>query len=145
MVMGKGGVGKTTVARMLTPLTRMRDAAYNKILLVTLPETTPVSEAAQLQTDLRRAGVEPSAWVVNASLAAATTRDPLLARRRSCSCSCSCSNFSRRLRAETMNRVFLDRNGTSSGAVRTQHRARARARAECRVIRIAATPKRVAI
>ncbi|KAI9030268.1 arsenite-activated ATPase ArsA [Hyaloraphidium curvatum] len=64
-----------------TPLLRLRDPAHTRTVLVALPETTPVSEAAALQDDLRRAGVEPFAWVVNASLAAAGTRHPLLAGR----------------------------------------------------------------
>jgi arsenite-transporting ATPase len=51
------------------------------MVLVTLPETTPVLEAAQLQDDLRRAQIEPFAWVVNSSLAATGTRDPLLIQR----------------------------------------------------------------
>ena len=49
--------------------------------MVTLPETTPVSQAQALQDDLRRAGIEPYAWVVNKSLLAAGTTDPLLAAR----------------------------------------------------------------
>jgi arsenite-transporting ATPase len=52
-----------------------------KVVLVTLAEATPVSEAAQLQQDLRRAKIEPFAWVVNASLAATDTHDPLLRSR----------------------------------------------------------------
>lgn len=64
-----------------TPLMRLRDPAYTRILVVTLPETTPVTEAAQLQADLRRAGIEPFAWVVNASLAAAGPSDPVLVER----------------------------------------------------------------
>jgi arsenite-transporting ATPase len=60
---------------------RLRDPAYTRILVVTLPETTPVLEAAQLQEDLRRAGIEPFAWVINQSLAAADTSDPLLLAR----------------------------------------------------------------
>lgn len=74
-------VDRTLVGRLTTPLMRLRDPGYTKILLATLPETTPVSEASRLQDDLRRAGIEPWAWVVNASLAAAQTRDPVLARR----------------------------------------------------------------
>lgn len=70
--------GRKVVA---TPLMRLRDPAYTKILLVTLPEPTPVLEAAQLQADLRRAGIEPFAWVINASLAAAHPTDPLLFQR----------------------------------------------------------------
>ena len=38
-------------------------------------------EAQALQEDLRRASIEPFAWVVNASLAAAQPRDALLAQR----------------------------------------------------------------
>jgi arsenite-transporting ATPase len=40
-----------------------------------------VTEAAELQADLRRAGIEPFAWVINASLAASGTKDPLLLER----------------------------------------------------------------
>ena len=68
-------------AKVVTPLMRLRDPAYTKVVLVTLAETTPVSEAAALQADLRRAGIEPWAWVVDQSFAAAGTADPLLARR----------------------------------------------------------------
>jgi arsenite-transporting ATPase len=67
--------------KVQTPLMRLRDPAYTRVLLVTLAETTPVLEAAELQSDLRRAGIEPFAWVVNASLAAAGPRDPVLAAR----------------------------------------------------------------
>jgi arsenite-transporting ATPase len=66
---------------VVTPLMRLQDAAYTKIILVTLPEVTPVSQAAALQEDLRRASVEPYAWVLNKSVLAAGTRDPLLAAR----------------------------------------------------------------
>jgi len=72
------GRGSTHV---VTPLMRLQDAAYTKIILVTLPEPTPVSQAAALQQDLRRAGIEPYAWVLNKSVLAAGTRDPLLAAR----------------------------------------------------------------
>jgi arsenite/tail-anchored protein-transporting ATPase len=68
-------------ARVVTPLMRLQDAAYTKIILVTLPEVTPVSQAAALQDDLRRARIEPYAWVLNKSVLAAGTRDPLLAAR----------------------------------------------------------------
>jgi arsenite-transporting ATPase len=48
---------------------------------VALPETTPVSEAASLQDDLRRAQIEPWAWVVNRAMARTGTTDPLLRQR----------------------------------------------------------------
>jgi arsenite-transporting ATPase len=67
--------------RIVTPLMRLQDPAYTRVILVTLPETTPVSEAAALQGDLRRAGIEPFGWVINKSLAASGTRDPLLRLR----------------------------------------------------------------
>lgn len=68
-------------ARVVTPLMRLQDAVYTKIVLVTLPEVTPVSQAAALQEDLRRASIEPYAWVLNKSVLAAGTSDPLLAAR----------------------------------------------------------------
>jgi arsenite/tail-anchored protein-transporting ATPase len=67
--------------RVTTPLMRLGDPAHTKILLVTLAETTPVSEAAALQADLRRAGIEPYAWIINSSLAATGSSDPLLQQR----------------------------------------------------------------
>jgi len=70
-----------TAGRMVTPLMRLQDPAYTRIILVTLPETTPVSQAQALQDDLRRAQIEPFAWVINKSIAAAGTHDPLLRAR----------------------------------------------------------------
>jgi arsenite-transporting ATPase len=66
---------------VVTPLMRLQDASYTRIILVTLPEVTPVSQAAALQDDLRRAHIEPYAWVVNKSILAADTHDPLLQAR----------------------------------------------------------------
>ena len=64
-----------------TPMMRLRDEKQTKILLVTLAETTPVLEAASLQADLRRAGIEPWAWIINNSVAAAHPLSPLLRQR----------------------------------------------------------------
>jgi arsenite-transporting ATPase len=64
-----------------TPMMRLQDEKQTKILLVTLAETTPVLEAASLQADLRRAGIEPWAWIINSSVAAAHPLSPLLLRR----------------------------------------------------------------
>ena len=66
---------------VVTPMMRLQDPGQTKMVIVTLPETTPVLEAEALQADLRRAGIEPWAWVVNASLAAAHPTDPLLFAR----------------------------------------------------------------
>jgi arsenite-transporting ATPase len=68
-------------SRIVTPLMRLQDADYTRIVLVTLPEVTPVSQAAALQEDLRRAHIEPYAWVINKSVLAAGTHDRLLAAR----------------------------------------------------------------
>ena len=64
-----------------TPMMQLQDRKRTKVLLVTLAETTPVLEAANLQDDLRRAGIEPWAWVVNNSLAAARPTSRLLRQR----------------------------------------------------------------
>jgi arsenite-transporting ATPase len=65
----------------LTPMMQLQDPKQTKVLLVTLAETTPVLEAANLQADLRRAGIEPWAWVINNSVAATTVHSPLLRQR----------------------------------------------------------------
>jgi arsenite-transporting ATPase len=60
---------------------RLRDPDFTRMLMITLPEATPVHEAAALQADLRRAGIEPFAWVINQSLLFSGSRDPLLVQR----------------------------------------------------------------
>jgi arsenite-transporting ATPase len=62
-------------------LPRLRDSEFTKVLLVTLPEATPVHEAGKLQDDLRRAGITPFAWVINQSFATNGFRDPVLVER----------------------------------------------------------------
>jgi arsenite-transporting ATPase len=62
-------------------LPRLRDTSFTHVLIVTLPEATPVHEAAALQDDLRRAQIEPFAWVINQSFAESGSRDPLLVAR----------------------------------------------------------------
>ncbi|HEY5183901.1 MAG TPA: ArsA-related P-loop ATPase, partial [Actinomycetes bacterium] len=64
-----------------TPLMVLRDPDHTKVVLVTLPEPTPVIEARVLQDDLRRAGITPWAWVVNNSVAAARPQSPFLQQR----------------------------------------------------------------
>ncbi|EWT05603.1 arsenic ABC transporter ATPase [Intrasporangium chromatireducens Q5-1] len=68
-------------AHYTTPLMRLQDAHQTKVVLVTLPETTPVLEAEELQVDLARAGITPFAWVVNTSLTAAHLTSPFLRAR----------------------------------------------------------------
>jgi arsenite-transporting ATPase len=62
-------------------LPRLRDPNFTSVILVTLPEATPVHEAARLQDDLLRAGIQPFAWVINQSFAGDGFRDPLLVER----------------------------------------------------------------
>jgi arsenite/tail-anchored protein-transporting ATPase len=71
------GKGKSVT----TPLMLLQDPEYTRMLIVALPETTPVLEAQRLQSDLQRAGITPYGWVINSSLAAASTADPILVRR----------------------------------------------------------------
>jgi arsenite-transporting ATPase len=73
--------GSTQPEEVLRLLERLRDPAFTRILLVTLPEATPVHEAADLQQDLRRAHIEPFAWVINQSLLHSGSCDPMLQRR----------------------------------------------------------------
>jgi arsenite-transporting ATPase len=70
-----------TTSKLVTPMMRLQDPAQTKIMIVTLPETTPVLEATHLQNDLQRAGIEPWGWIINSSLAAAKTDQPLLQKR----------------------------------------------------------------
>lgn len=62
-------------------LPRLRDPKFTRVILVALPEATPVHEAARLQEDLRRAGIEPFAWVVNQSFLLTGSNDPVLRER----------------------------------------------------------------
>jgi len=73
--MGNSKVG------FVTPMMQLQDPRQTKVLLVTLAETTPVLEAANLQADLRRAGIEPWAWIINNSVAAAKPTSSLLRQR----------------------------------------------------------------
>ncbi|MGC8484096.1 MAG: arsenical pump-driving ATPase [Candidatus Baltobacteraceae bacterium] len=73
-------MGKTGM-QFATPMMQLQDPTLTKVLVVTLAETTPILEAAHLQTDLRRAGIEPWAWIVNSSLLLAEPDSPLLRQR----------------------------------------------------------------
>ncbi len=73
--------GSPAAVQRLLP--RLRDRSYTSVLLVTLPEATPIHEAMQLQRDLARADITPFAWVVNQSLTPLEVTDPLLRARQS--------------------------------------------------------------
>lgn len=70
-----------TGAHYTTPMMQLQDPKQTKVLIATLAETTPVLEAANLQADLRRAGIEPWAWVINNCVAASAPSSPLLKQR----------------------------------------------------------------
>ncbi len=72
-----------SIVHYSTPMMQLQNPKQTKILLVTLAETTPVLEAANLQADLRRAGIEPWAWIINNSIAATTVHSSLLCQRAS--------------------------------------------------------------
>jgi arsenite-transporting ATPase len=63
-------------------LPRLQDGDFTRVLLVTLPEATPVHEAQQLERDLQRSGIEPYAWIINQSLTPLRVKDPVLTARR---------------------------------------------------------------
>ena len=66
---------------LVTPLAALQDLSFTKVIIVTLAEPTPVAEAARVQSDLRRVSIEPFSWVINATLAVTTSRDPCLKQR----------------------------------------------------------------
>ena len=57
---------------------RLRDPDYARVIVLTLPESTPVHEAERLQADLRRAGIEPYGWLINSALTGLSTQHPTL-------------------------------------------------------------------
>lgn len=59
-------------------LPRLRNEKETEVIIVTLPETTPVFEAQRLQQDLHRAGLKNKWWVVNSSLLLTNTNNPFL-------------------------------------------------------------------
>lgn len=69
------GISSSQVKELL-PL--IRDPKITRVLIVALPEATPVHEAAALQHDLQRAGITPYGWIINRSFAATGTVDPVL-------------------------------------------------------------------
>jgi len=64
-----------------TRLPRLGDPGFTKVFIVSLPEATPVHEAKGLVADLRRAGIQPFAWVLNQALSPLHLTDPVLRAR----------------------------------------------------------------
>ncbi len=63
-----------SVARLLPRL----KSDETEVIVVTLPEATPVYEALRLEDDLKRAGIAAKWWVVNQSLYGTDTSNPIL-------------------------------------------------------------------
>lgn len=59
-------------------LPRLRNPLETEVVVVTLPEATPVFEAERLQKDLQRAGIHNKWWVVNSCLSLTNTQNPFL-------------------------------------------------------------------
>jgi arsenite-transporting ATPase len=59
-------------------LPRLRNPQETEVVVVTLPEATPVFEAERLQKDLQRAGIHNKWWVVNSCLSLTQTKNPFL-------------------------------------------------------------------
>ncbi|WP_425547705.1 arsenical pump-driving ATPase [Asaccharospora irregularis] len=59
-------------------LPRLRDEKETEVVIVTLPETTPVFEAQRLNEDLKRADIHSKWWVINQSMLMTGTKSPLL-------------------------------------------------------------------
>ena len=72
--------GSPEAVRQLLP--RLCDASFTSVILITLPEATPIHEAMQLEGDLARAGITALAWIVNQSLTPLDVTDPVLRARR---------------------------------------------------------------
>ena len=66
---------------VLKLLPRLRNQDETEVVIVTLPEATPVFEALRLEADLKRAGIHSKWWVMNASLLATDTKDAFLRAR----------------------------------------------------------------
>ncbi len=72
--------GETPISvRRLLP--RLRDGKQTEIIIVTLPEATPVFEALRLRDDLSRAGINNKWWIVNQCLSMTHTNDAILVAR----------------------------------------------------------------
>ena len=62
-------------------LPRLRDEKQTEVVIVTLPEATPVFEASRLRDDLNRAGIHNKWWVVTQCLSMTNTDNPMLLAR----------------------------------------------------------------
>lgn len=73
-----GGKVPRSIRRLLP---RLHDSSQTEVVIVTLPEATPVYEAQRLREDLSRAGIDNRWWVVNQCLSLSEVEDPVLRAR----------------------------------------------------------------
>jgi arsenite-transporting ATPase len=73
--------GGTVPESVRSLLPRLRDSSQTEMIVVTIPEDTPVREAERLQHDLDRARMPHGWWIANQFLSLSETRDPILAAR----------------------------------------------------------------
>ena len=59
-------------------LPRLRNPLETEVVIVTLPEATPVFEAERLHEDLLRADIPSKWWIINQSLLKTNTKHPIL-------------------------------------------------------------------
>jgi arsenite/tail-anchored protein-transporting ATPase len=64
-------------------LPKLKDEKHTEVIIVTLPETTPVYEAMRLQKDLKRADIHSKWWVINSSMYATNTTNKILKAKAS--------------------------------------------------------------
>ncbi len=83
-------------AKKLLP--RLKNSAETEVIIVTLPETTPVYEALRLEEDLKRANINTKWWVINSSIYNTKTSNKML--------SAKASN-----EIEWINKVYVHSNG----------------------------------
>ena len=62
-------------------LPRLQNSNETEVLMVTLPETTPVYESMRLDEDLNRAKIAHTWWLVNQSMYATDTSNEVLKAR----------------------------------------------------------------
>lgn len=73
--------GGTVPESVRSLLPRLRDSSQTEMIVVTIPEDTPIREAERLQHDLDRARMPHGWWIANQCLSLSETRDPILAAR----------------------------------------------------------------
>lgn len=79
--------GANAQINIKTPFTILQNPKLTKVIIVSLPQQTPISEAAALQEDLKRANITPFAWIINSTLVNKPTSDPVLLRKIENECS----------------------------------------------------------